>query len=63
MLHCLVALEVREGLFTAPALVSLELAAEMKELGYAVVGPDPDDEQALATYERRQPWFWQRLDP
>ncbi len=61
VIRCLVALEMKEALFTSPALVSLELAAEMKDLGYAVIGSDPEDEQALATYERRQPWFW-RLD-
>lgn len=57
VLHCLVALELREGVFTDPARVSLELALEFKRKGYMVVGPDPDDEQDLATWERANPWY------
>lgn len=34
--------------------VSLEVAALMKEDGYAIVGPDPHDEIDLATWEREQ---------
>lgn len=56
-IRCLVAIEVAEGIFTESGLVSLELAAELKEKGYAVL-VDPADEADLATFERRTPWFW-----
>ena len=57
ILHCLVSLPITDTLFTAPALVSLELALEFKEKGYMVVGPDPQDEQDLANWERHHPWL------
>lgn len=57
VIHCLVSYEWKDGEFTEPALVSLELAAELKERGYAVV-VDPADERDLATFERSTPWFW-----
>jgi hypothetical protein len=40
--------------FTAPALVSLSIAAEMKAKGYLVVGADPHDLIDLATWEKQQ---------
>lgn len=54
-LHALVSLPLRQEpeWWTAPALVSLELALELKEVGgYMIVGPDPQDERDLAMYER-----------
>lgn len=40
--------------WTGPALVSLTVAEELKQRGYIVVGPDPQDELDLAMYERLQ---------
>jgi hypothetical protein len=62
-IRCFVAYPLGGDVFTDPAVVSLELALELREKGYAVLGPDPDDEIDLATYERlmRHPtkrrWF------
>lgn len=60
-LHCFVAYPITSELFTEPALVSLDVAYEMREKGYVVVGPDPQDEIDLASFERSQrvtkKWF------
>lgn len=62
--YAFVAYEVRPGVFTDPALVSLELAAELHEKGYSVVGPDPADLEAVEEYDRarryiaiKRKWF------
>lgn len=62
--YCLVAIEILPGVYTEPALVSLELAAELHDKGYAVVGPDPEDIAAVEEYDRarrylaiRRKWF------
>ena len=55
--HVFVALEIRPGWFTAPALVSLELAEELHQKGYCVVGPDPEDMDAVAEYDRVKRWL------
>ena len=55
VVRCFVSLPLRPEpeWWTAPALVSLELALELKEVGgYIVVGPDPHDERDLAAFER-----------
>lgn len=51
--RCLVSLEIHPGVFTASAVVGLELAAELRGKGYAVL-VDPADERDLATWERYQ---------
>ena len=61
-LYCLVAYPLTADVFSDPALVSLELAAELKTRGYLVVGPDPANEIELALWERtqhqpRKKWF------
>ena len=38
--------------WTEPALVTLDVAEELRQKGYHVVGPDPQGEQDLATWER-----------
>lgn len=40
--------------WTEPALVPLTSAEELKQRGWIVVGPDPQDERDLAMYERLQ---------
>lgn len=57
IVHVLVALEIRPGHFTAPALVSLELAEELHQKGYTVVGPDPEDMDAVQEYDRVRRWL------
>ena len=57
LVHCLVAIEVRAGVYTEPALVSLELAEELRGKGYHVVGPDPEDLDAVAEYDRVRRWL------
>lgn len=62
-LHVFVAFPLCNDVFSEPALVSLELALELKQRGYQVVGPDPADEEELAAYERlmrapnKRKWF------
>jgi len=53
LVHCLVSIELHPGFFTDAAVVSLELAAELREKGYAVL-VDPADERDLAMWERLQ---------
>lgn len=64
-LRALVAIEVRPDVFTEPAFVSLELAAELAAKGYQVL-VDPADERDLAYWEmiqrsvrspKRRSWF------
>ena len=55
--HCFVAIEIRPGVFTEPALVSLEIADELRQKGYRVVGPDPRDLEVLSEWERAQQWL------
>lgn len=40
--------------WSEPALVALEVAEELKQKGYHVIGPDPAGEEALATFERER---------
>lgn len=56
VLRCFVSFPIQPDpdWWTDPALVSLELALELKRRGYLVIGPDPEDEQMLAAYERIQ---------
>lgn len=56
VIRCLVALQIHEWLFTESALVSLDLAAELKEKGWVVL-VDPMDERDLASWERIQRWM------
>lgn len=51
--RCLVSLEICPGVFTDSAECSLELAAELRGKGYAVL-VDPADERDLASWERFQ---------
>lgn len=53
-LRCFVAFPIAGDVFSDPALVSLETAADLRAKGYLVVGPDPQDEIDLATWERAQ---------
>lgn len=55
--HCFVALPLADGEFTAPALVSLGLAAELKEKGYSIVGPDPHDMAVLEEWIVARQWL------
>lgn len=57
ILHCFVAIvDLRGNVWGKVEVRRLETVAYMKERGmaYAVVGPDPDDEIELATWEREQ---------
>lgn len=54
VLYCFVAFPIAADIFSDPAVVSLELAAELKTRGYLVVGPDPADEIELALWLRTQ---------
>ena len=56
IVRCFVSYPVTETLFTAPACVSLETAAYLRERGWLVVGPDPADMQALQEFERTKRW-------
>ena len=56
VLRMLVSYALIADVFTAPALVSLELAAQFQAEGWMVVGPDPQDEIDLAAWERARPW-------
>ena len=57
VLRCFVSFPITDELFSATALVSLDTAVLLKEAGYMVVGPDPQDEQELASWDRAHPWF------
>lgn len=55
IVYCFVAYVYADGcVWGAIHRVRLETAAWMKEAGYAVVGPDPEDMQDLAQWEREQ---------
>lgn len=62
-LRVFVAFPIYADVYSEPALVGLELALELKQKGYQVVGPDPQDEEELAAYERlmrtpnRRRWY------
>jgi hypothetical protein len=56
VIRCLVAYPYIEGDFTEAAVVSLEVAAELAEKGWAVL-VDPMTERDLAAWERVQRWF------
>lgn len=52
-IRCFVSFPLREDLWTDPAIVNLELAAELNARGYMVL-VDPADERDLAMWERLQ---------
>lgn len=60
VIRCLVSYPVGDLIFTSPALVSLDTAADLKEKGY-MVAVDPADERDLATWERNHPWYQRML--
>jgi hypothetical protein len=49
---CFVSRQIAESKWTGLALVTLETAAELKEKGWIVIGPDPGSEIALAKWDR-----------
>ena len=51
---CFVSRQIAESKWTGLALVTLETAAELKEKGWIVIGPDPVSEIAFAKWEREQ---------
>lgn len=62
IVKCLAAVVYGEGhIFGDVFHVSLDTAERLRQNGYAIVGPDPEDMQALATWEKAQPikWPWQ----
>lgn len=62
VVRCLAAVTYGEGhIFGDVFHVSLETADRLRQSGYAIVGPDPDDMHALAQWERQQTqkWPWQ----
>ncbi len=56
-LRCLVAFPLTADVFSSPAVVSVETSLELHPKGYMVVGPDPEDEEAYATWQRAQRWL------
>lgn len=62
VLWCLAVCPLTEALFTAPALVDLEMASYLKRRGWWIIGPDPQGEQCLAEWLRDRDWS-KRLDP
>lgn len=59
IIRCLVARTLRDGNLSRTKIVSLAEAFVYRECGFYVVGPDPEDMEALATWERAQ----QERDP
>lgn len=53
-IRCLIARPLNNGGYGRSRLVSLSTAYLALRAGYAVVGPDPDDLEALAKWEREQ---------
>lgn len=57
VVHCWIALIKGDGpnAYARPRIVKLSTALVAKESGrYIVIGPDPEDEEKLATWEREQ---------
>lgn len=55
IVRALIARKLADGRYGKSRIVSLATAyIAMKSGGFAVVGPDPDDVVALATWEREQ---------
>lgn len=54
VVKCLIARPLNGGGFGKSRLVSLSTAYLAMRAGWPVVGPDPDDVAALATWEREQ---------
>lgn len=58
--RCLVARTLRDGSFSRTKLVTLAEAYVHMQCGWQVVGPDPDDIDALEEWERTQNPFGNR---
>lgn len=62
IVRCMAAITYGEGhVWGEIHHVSLEVANELRQTGYSIIGPDPEDLQALAQWERQQiaKWPWQ----
>ena len=53
-LHCIIARPLKGGGIGRSRRVKLSTAYLAMKAGWHVIGPDPDDEAALATWEREQ---------
>lgn len=53
-IRCLIARPLHSGGFGKSRIVSLAAAYLAQRAGYVVVGPDPEDLQLLAAWERQQ---------
>jgi hypothetical protein len=61
-IYCFASYPLTPWLFTAPALVDLEMAAYLKRRGWWIIGPDPHSEQLLADWLKTREWT-RRVDP
>ncbi|HYE76727.1 MAG TPA: hypothetical protein VEI97_01965 [bacterium] len=57
VVHCLIARQSASGQPFDIEVVSAEVALDRMQEGWAVVGPDPDDEIALDIWIQEAEWF------